>query len=295
VQSTHFFANLYAAILGSLCNALPIGSIRNDGRFDVQANGRRGRWLLTTPPLLLANSWAAQRNVQAMGVPGERLHVLANVIDLAAFDRAWSPAHRVRPEASPVALVVCRLVVMKRVDRFIRALERARQVVPALRGVIAGDGPEREPLQALARSMPGLNGALTFAGRIDDVPGLMRTADMLLLSSDHEGFPNVVLEAMAARLPVIATPAGDVSRLVEHGETGYVVPLDDVDAMADQMVRLATDPALGTRLGQAGRARVEQSFTFTGLGERLLSIYTRMAEARRQARTLGALQARHAA
>ena len=118
----------------------------------------------------------------------------------------------------------------------------------------------------------------------------MRQADMLVLSSEHEGFPNVVLEAMAARLPVVATPAGDVKRVVSDGETGYVVPSDDVRAMAERMVRLATSATLRRELGNAGRVRVEQSYSFSALGGRLRSVYCSMASEQRDMRALTVLQ-----
>ena len=291
IQSTHFFGNLYAAILGRVCGAIGIGSIRNDGIFDMQANGRWGPWLMRTPQVLLANSWAAQQNAEAMGVRADRIHVLPNVIDLGEFDgdeRSRRGADPLREEA--VAMAVCRLVPMKRLDRFIRALALARRQVPSLKGVIVGDGPERASLEALARSIADLDRGLTFVGRSSEVPRLLRQADMLVLSSDHEGFPNVVLEAMASRLPVIATPAGDVRRVVADGETGYVVPSEDMGAMASRMVSLATSRSLRQQLGRAGRARVEQSYSFGALGGRLRAIYSSVARNQRHFRALAVLQ-----
>jgi glycosyltransferase involved in cell wall biosynthesis len=291
VQSTHFFANLYAALAGRMAGALPIGSIRNDGAFDIDANGRWGPWLLRVPPLLIANSTAAQRHAESVGTPQHKIHLVANVINLAEFDRDRETEQTADHRTEPVAITVCRLVPMKRLDRFIRALAIARRQVPALRGLIVGDGPERPGLEALARSIDGMTAALTFAGRSDRVPTLLRQAQMLVHTSDHEGFPNAVLEAMSARLPVVATPAGDVSRVVVHGETGYVVPFDDEDAMAAHMVRLAQSTTLRDRMGAAGRARVEQSYSFGSLGERLLATYRSMAESRGDRRALTALQA----
>lgn len=288
VQSTHFFSNLYAAILGRASGALAIGSIRNDAYFDMEANGRWGPWLLKAPQMLLANSYAAQRNAQALGLPPDRTHVLSNVIDFVDFDGRQGRGARFRASGNPVAIAVCRVVEAKRLDRFVRALARARRDVPALTGIIVGDGPARVSLQELARTL-GLDGALTFTGRSDDVPGRLRGADMLVLSSDHEGFPNVVLEAMAARLPVVATPAGDVPRIVEDERTGYVVPFDDIDAMALRMVRLAASPDLRQRLGDAGRARVEEQYSYETLGSRLIATYREMAESQGHRRSLAVL------
>jgi glycosyltransferase involved in cell wall biosynthesis len=118
---------------------------------------------------------------------------------------------------------------------------------------------------------------VTFLGRREDVPALLKQADMLVLSSDYEGFPNVVLEAMAARLPVITTPAGDANIAVQNGNTGYVVHFDDVTGMAECMVRLSKSPGLRWQLGEAARKRVEQHFSFEHLAGRLLSIYRKSA------------------
>jgi glycosyltransferase involved in cell wall biosynthesis len=292
VQSTHFFSNLYAAILGRSFNALAIGSIRNDAYFDMQANGRWGPWLMNLPPVLLANSWAAKQNAETLGVPDGRTHVISNVIDLVEFDRVAREVSGVdtqppRP-GGPVAMAVCRVVSAKRLDRFVQALARARRRVPELTGVIVGDGLERAGLEQLARSLD-LDGALTFVGRSSAIPAVLRRADMLVLSSDHEGFPNVVLEAMSAGLPVIATPAGDVRRIVEHGETGYVVPFDEADVMAAQIVHLARSPELRKRMGTAGRTRVEQFYSYQTLSSRLIGTYRSMAEAVRHRRTRRAL------
>lgn len=85
---------------------------------------------------------------------------------------------------------------------------------------------------------------------------------------------------------MIATPVGDVSRIVDHEKTGYVVPFDDIDAMASRMVRLATSPSLRSHMGEAGRARVEQSYSYQTLGGRLLDTYRLMAETQRHRRAL---------
>jgi glycosyltransferase involved in cell wall biosynthesis len=114
-------------------------------------------------------------------------------------------------------------------------------------------------------------------GRVDDVAALLRNADVFVLSSDHEGFPNVIIEAMAARLPVITTPVGDASVVVQHGTTGYIVPFDDVPAMAARVVELLQSPYSCQRMGNAGRRWVEDNCDYNMLAKRLLSIYKDIA------------------
>jgi glycosyltransferase involved in cell wall biosynthesis len=110
---------------------------------------------------------------------------------------------------------------------------------------------------------------------------------MLVLTSDDEGVPNVVLEAMAAGLPVVATPAGDTPDIVEDGVTGLIVPFGDANAIADRIVALCASPQRRRQLGEAGRERLAHRYRVDGLGERMLDLYrsidARKAHPRRSA------------
>jgi glycosyltransferase involved in cell wall biosynthesis len=152
--------------------------------------------------------------------------------------------------------------------------------VPAVFGVLIGTGPEHERLQAVAQQLGLGPSGVAFLGMRDDVPRLLRAADLLLVTSDHEGFPNAILEAMAVELPVITTPAGDAGLVVKDDVTGYVVPFDDVDQIGERVVRLARSPELRRSFGRAGRLRVEQSYSSEQLAASLLGIYRSIAAAR---------------
>lgn len=279
VQSAHFFTNLYVAVSARICRALAIGAIRNDTLLELDAHPVWGKWLLRLPPVLLANSYTAKRNAQAVGIGEEQVAVLPNVIDIGAFD---SQIHAHSNDAGsfrhPTAAVVARLEPEKRLDRFLSALALTRQEIATYNGIIIGDGPERPRLERAAADLGLLPHGVRFLGRRSDVPALLSQAHMLLLTSDHEGFPNVILEAMAARLPVVTTPAGDAGTTVLHELTGYVVPFDDVVGLANYMVSLGRSPELCGSLGRAGRQQLEQSYSFEGLADRLLSIYQLLAE-----------------
>ncbi len=277
VQAAHFFTNLYTTGSARLCNAVAIGCSRCDVFCEVADCQRWGAWSLHLPPALLVNSEAAKRNAASLQVNPAIVHVLANVIDVVDFDTHTELEAASGMDPHPVAIAIGRLAVQKRFDLFLAALAQARRAVPNLKGALVGDGPERPALEQSAAALGLLPDHLAFLGRRRDVPALLRRADMLVLSSGYEGFPNVVLEAMAARLPVITTPAGDSPMVVEDGITGYVVPFDGVRRMAECMVRLAESSNLRRQLGEAGRKRVELHYAPDGLAVRLLSIYENVA------------------
>ena len=306
IQSTHFYTNLYVSLVAPMYGALGIGTARSDVVHEVRANGRWGRWLLSVPDSLIVNSQAAKQNAMAYGIASDTVHVLANVIDLAAFDElagrgggvACDPTLDLERGEGAVAGAgmvtvagVGSFVRAKRFDRFLRAIARARARGAPVRGVLAGDGAERTSLEALAGQLGLLPDGVVFVGRRDDIPALLSDAHIFLLTSDHEGFPNVLLEAMAAGLPAVTTPAGDAAVIVEDDVTGFVVPSDDVEAIAEKLMALAMSDSLRERLGAAGRRRVELCYAADGLAGRLAATYRAIAVRHRHRRSLAVLPA----
>jgi len=146
-------------------------------------------------------------------------------------------------------------------------------------GVIAGaDQGARTALEEQARALGLLPDHVFFTGESDRVPALLARSDLLVLCSECEGFPNILLEAMAARLPVVTMRAGDAARIVQHGITGYVV--ESVDQMPDCIIRLGRSRALRQQMGEAGRERVEQEYRCEMLPERLLRLFETFAQDR---------------
>jgi len=294
LQSTHYYTNLYSSYPAPFYKAVGIGSLRNDTFSEVESNGFWGMKLLKTPQVLISNSNIAKKNAVSLGAREDRVFVLQNVIDLAVFDRekaaSISVSQLFRKNAMQInAVMVCRLVPEKRSDRFLRALYKARASVPNLCGFIVGAGGEREHLEKVAADLGLFPDGVSFIGVNDNIPAILSQTDIFVLSSDTEGMPNVILEAMAASLPVITTPAGDANIAVENGVTGYVVPFNDIDTMATHMVNLSVFPELRKRMGEAGRKRVEQYYNYNFLGERLLSIYTEIGSRLRSSRLQKAL------
>ncbi|SEO34992.1 Glycosyltransferase involved in cell wall bisynthesis [Salinihabitans flavidus] len=157
---------------------------------------------------------------------------------------------------------VGRLAAVKGIAVLLEALATLRESHPDLHLTLIGDGPERVALEGRARQL-GVKGCVTFAGyrSQDEVAGTLRGSDLLVLPSFAEGVPVVLMEAMAAGLPVVATQVAGVSELVEDGVSGRLVPPGDAGALADAIDTILRDPEEAVRLGQAGRAKVQAEFT----------------------------------
>jgi glycosyltransferase involved in cell wall biosynthesis len=140
--------------------------------------------------------------------------------------------------------------------------------------VVVGDGEERESLQAQAARL-GLDERIRFLGRLDRgrIPQYFAACDLLVLGSLTEGSGNVALEAMASGRPVVATDSGGPPEYVSDGETGFVVPVADVAAMAERVRRLLDAPDLADALGRAGRRRMVEGFSYSRMIGQIDALY----------------------
>jgi glycosyltransferase involved in cell wall biosynthesis len=262
VQSQHFFTNLYAVAAARELGIHEVAAIRNNVVSDVRHTGAlMGRLSLHLPRTIAANSQAAIRVALERGVAPRRLHLLPNVVDAARFHpRPWSDGDVVR------VLGIGRLVEQKRFDRFLRVFARARERSDReLRAVIAGDGALQPRLVAQATALGLPPSAVEFRGLTRDPVPLYQEADVLLLTSDYEGMPNVVLEAMACGLPVVATRVGGVPEIVRHGVTGLIAEPDSEERLVDALVQLAGDAHERRRLAGGARRFVERDRSPEGL------------------------------
>lgn len=271
VQSQHFYTNLYAVAGARASRARDIGAVRSDALSEVRANGRVfGRMSLHLPSLVAANSRQGMENARRLGVPVGRLFMLPNVVDADAFAaRAPGADDTVR------VIAVGRMGPEKRFDRLLRVIADVRRRVErpiALR--IVGDGPLRSALERQVAAL-GLQGVVTFTGVVADVGALYRDSDLLLLTSDYEGTPNVVLEAMASGLPVVATRVGGVADVLRDGDCGAIVPAGDEAGFIEATTRFVRDDALRERTGTRARALIRDGHALARLQGELGRLYAR--------------------
>lgn len=187
------------------------------------------------------------------GLAQEKLVVIGNGVELARFEEARALSHRELglPQVARVILFAGRLDPQKNPELLLRAFAELSGEFPELHLMLAGVGPLRQALERLAAEQH-VSSRVHFLGRRDDIPSLLKSSEMLVLPSRWEGMPNVVLEAMAAAVPVIATRVEGSTELIRDGETGLLVASEDVAELARAIHSLLCSPEL--RRGVAERA-----------------------------------------
>lgn len=273
LQSSHFYTNIYAGAAGRLLGIPCIGAVRNDLTSELAANGMFGKWQLRLPGHIIANSNLAISRAENLGVKRLRLHFLPNVVELESSNR-----HGRSVEDAVTHLVfVGRLVRQKNPELFVRLAARLVRDLPksGLTFEVAGDGHLRAKLEQMISESGFSAKQFVLSGTATNIDTVYRRADIIVLTSDHEGTPNVVLEAMARGIPVIATNVGGVKEIVDH-ECGYLVQQGDLEELVTASAKLVRDPVLRRRLGENGRKYVCEYNSPSDLGKKLLKIYAKL-------------------
>ena len=198
--------------------------------------------------------------------------VIPNAVDVRSFE-----PRRVEPTTPLKVVAVGRLAEPKDFSTLLEAVARLERGLVEL--VLVGDGHLREPIVTLAERL-GVAPFVSLRGTVTDVREVLAVADVLVLSSRSEGMPLSVIEAMAAGLPVVATDVGGLREVVVEGETGYLVPPGDAEALAGRIRLLARDHDLRERLGRQGRAVAIERFDVGRWGRRHLQLYQQLLERR---------------
>jgi len=214
---------------------------------------------------IIAVSDRLVRDLVESGAPLERIALFPNAVLLDDYPPAM-PADLARqelglPASSKCIGIVGRLSQEKRHDLFLEMAAALASSDPDVVFLVVGEGPLRADLQHLADRLK-LGNRMVFLGHRSDMQRIYATLNLLVLCSDTEGMPNVVLEAFAYERPVVATRVGGVPEVVTDGENGLIVPPGQRAALTAAVRALVSDPELAARLGRQGRKTVEERFDF---------------------------------
>jgi glycosyltransferase involved in cell wall biosynthesis len=241
------------------------------------------RWSLRVPTQVVAVSGAFAQQLVGMGVPREKIVVLHNAVELApkrnfSFEDLQAKKARLGISGTErIVLAIGRLSKEKAYPDLVAAMAELRRLHPELpvRLLILGEGPERPTIEAAIRSA-GLERGVSLPGHMRDVSPYYEVADVFAISSLSEGSPNVLLEAMAAGVPVVASAVGGIPEIVTDQQQALLVRPRDPRALADALVRILTNRCLAQTLSQAARSLVATRFAPEQRARALIELYRKV-------------------
>lgn len=275
------YANMFAVAWARLAGTRAVIASKRWGNIS-RGHGMGNRLAYMLSHRVLANSERVGASLVAEdGVAAGRVVVVPNFVDDAAFDvpsGEWTREQRRELGVSDDALVVGIVANLREIKDHRTLFEAVALIAsrfPTLVLVLIGSGPFRADLEARVAEL-GIEGMVRFAGPRPNLPNLHRLFDVSVLCSWSEGFPNSIVEAMAAQRPVVATSVGGIPDAVEHDHTGLLVPPRDAPALAAALERLLASRSLREEMGQRGLDRARLRFTAAVVLPRVTELYSEL-------------------
>lgn len=283
VHSHDYKTNLLALLLSRTAGVTALSTVHG-----WTGHSLRERWgyypadkrVLARFPRVVAVSSEIRRELIRCGADPAHVTTVLNGIDHRRFRRDPTRVAAARAalgaQANDIVIgAVGRLEPQKRFDLLLDAFSVFGERFPRARLFIVGDGSSRHALDAQIRAMK-LGDRCRLVGHLDDVVPAYHAFDLLIQSSDYEGTPNAVLEAMAFEVPIVATAAGGTAEIVRDGIDGRIVPIGQVDLLIRDVTHALEDPAGATAMARQARLRVEGELSFETRVRRIESIYSEM-------------------
>lgn len=271
IHSYGFYTNFAVAYAAWATKTLAIGSRRSEYNPRKRRRGGVKRLLNAKwPAFHIVNSTpsADAANCALSLFTSRHVVTVRNALDLNQFT-CMSEASEKRGYVAAIGS----LMAVKRWDRLLRVARNLKNVLGEdIRFQIAGDGPLRPALDKLADDL-GVSKIVEFRGAIHDIPAFLSGAKFLVHTSQSEGCPNVVMEAMACGLPVVAMETGEIPYLVEDGKTGFVVRQEDEATFTKYVSLLFSNDGLCLKMGEAAREKAKREFTLERLVSETLAAY----------------------
>ena len=282
------FSPAFAAVLGAFfLRKHVVVKLGNSGEYgDIHVSQRTWRGRLR---LLALRRWAdviivldevMRAEALSAGFNPKRIRLMMNGIDAQDFTVLVSPTDAqlaLGLSEKIVVLSMGRLTVQKSLPVLLQSFASAFLVCPELHLLILGDGPERNALEEMVLSLK-ISDHVTFTGNVADVRPYLNAAHIFVLPSISEGISNSLLEAMSAGLPCLATPVGGNLEVLDHGRCGMLLPVGDVTAWSEALIKLGQSEKMREQLGKTAQERIRNEFDFRVIGSRYESLYGELLE-----------------
>lgn len=242
-------------------------------------HGMSGKLSFLPSTHMIAVSSEVRRHLVTQGIHESRISIVPNGIQL----HAWNPDLRARArkilgieDHVPLLGTTARLTKLKGIEYALYAVARVRQDMPNVKYVVFGDGEDRESLKQLAKDL-SLTGAVVWPGYRTDVQDLLPALDLFLFPSLREAMGISIVEAMAAKVPTIATKIGGIPEVLSNG-TGLLVPPADSVALADAILELLKDPGRRDSIANTAWERAHDEYSVKRMAARTLGVYAAMLD-----------------
>jgi len=269
MMSMHFYTNAYNAVVAKSLGVPSIGGIRGDYLDDIGPLGIFAKPSLRWPDVVAANSEQAIENAVTLGEDRSRLFFLPNVVNTDVF----VPSTGTSPSPVLRLSIIGRIEMQKRFDRFLRLVKGVSTICP-VEGRIYGKGTLQPEMERLAAELGLTSGQVRFMGPTNATLGVYHDTDIFTLTSDYEGTPNVILEAMSCGVPIVSTASGGVPTIVRNREEGLIVPVNNEEALLDAVVELVRNPEFAAQLGANARRRAVELYSVANLVHHLEKLFT---------------------
>jgi glycosyltransferase involved in cell wall biosynthesis len=280
------FHDAHSVAVGSVAASLakvPFRIITRRVDFPLKKNYFSRRKYMKNVDTIIAISEGVKKVLVEGGVDPENVEVISSGIDFSSFEEDSSALtskdylHREFSFAVDDYLVgiVAHLADHKGHQYLIRATKILKQQSPKIKTIIVGEGPLSMELDRQAKELD-VEDIIFFLGFRKDIPKILSSLDLFVLSSHLEGMGSSILDAMASRLPVVATKVGGIPEVVIHGETGLLVPPRNPSALARAILMLYSDKTLASRLGQKGYELVHRKFSAEAMADKVVRLYEKV-------------------
>lgn len=280
-HSFDFYTNIMLIPAAYVAGVPVIGSHRQIGDLLSPAKFKAQCWAFRLCDRVVCNSEAAADSLRAAGLAEGKLEIIPNGLPKSAFAEV-PPFIPCRPGVLRLGLIARMNSPVKNHPVFLKAAAKLSRQFPNLEFVLVGDGPLRPALESMASAL-GIKEKVLFTGERHDIPAVLASLDVSVLVSSSESLSNVILESMAAGVPVVATAVGATPEVVKHGETGLIVSPGDEESLVDAVAQLVRDPAARAQYAMRSRDFARSHFHIDQVCRRFEQLYLELAEKRRTA------------